>query len=290
MRGIILAGGTGQRLRPLTTGVNKHLLPVHDKPMIFYPLSTLISMGVRDVLLVTDPTYREGFERLIGDGKHLGISVQYAVQDSPSGVAGALMAARGFVEADLTTLVLGDNVFHGIGMKDLLSAGFEESKATIFSRSVPNGSSYGVVYTDRTGKPTRLVEKPKPPGPAEAVPGLYVYPSDVLDLVETLSPSARGELEISDLNQLYLNVSRLALRRLHKNVQWFDAGTLADLTAASRFVRELQEDTHCLVGSPEISAWCRGFIDDADLQKLADWHGSSSYGHFLSHALKAGWT
>lgn len=286
MRGIILAGGTGSRLHPLTTVVNKHLLPVHDKPLIFYPLSTMLAMDVREVLLITDPAYLASFRRLLGDGDDLGISLQYATQDEPRGIAHALSLADGFVGEGHTALVLGDNIFHGNDLDAVLSASYEPDKATIFSRRVDDGSPYGVVRTDDTGTPTRLVEKPTSTAAADAVPGLYVYPPDVLDLVSTLEVSDRGELEISDLNQRYLESSRLCLRRLPDDMAWFDAGTVENLSAASQYVRDRQRLTQQLVGSPEVTSWRRGFIDDCKLQSIIEVHAPTEYGRLLMGAME----
>lgn len=269
----------------MTTVVNKHLLPVYDKPMIFYPLSTLIAMGIREILLVTDPRHAESFRLLLGDGSQFGIQIQYSTQDRPLGIAQGLSLAAGFIDEGLTALILGDNIFCGERNLPTISETHNSAVATIFSNEVDDGSSYGVVRTNALGAPTHLVEKPDAGGPAEAVAGLYVYPPDVLERAGSLHLSPRGEYEITDLNQQYLEESRLVLRRLPNDIVWFDAGTIESLSEASTYVQNQQDSSRALVGSPELAAWHRGFVDDGELQSLVENHGMTKYGRLLDLAL-----
>lgn len=263
MKGIILAGGSGSRLWPLTTAVSKQLLPVYDKPMIYYPLSTLISAGIRDVLVITTPHDADQFQRLLGDGSQFGISISYAVQEIPNGLAQAFVIGEDFIGDDSVALILGDNLFYGIP-----DAAFPRATAAtidgagVFAYRVSDPSAYGVVEFDEDGWAVSLEEKPVKPKSSYAVPGLYFYGNDVVEMANGLELSARGEYEITDLNQIYLRQDRLQVEVLPRGVAWLDTGTFDDLLSAGEFVRTVEHRQGLKVGSPEEAARQRGFLTD----------------------------
>ncbi|MFC6152881.1 glucose-1-phosphate thymidylyltransferase RfbA [Nocardioides yefusunii] len=281
MRGIILAGGTGSRLHPITLGVSKQLVPVYDKPMIYYPLSTLMLAGVRDILVITTPQDAEAFERLLGDGSRYGITLTYAVQPSPDGLAQAFTIGAEHIGDDSVALVLGDNIFHGAGLGTQLQRFSDLDGAAVFGYAVSDPRAYGVVEFDADGKALSLEEKPDVPKSRYAVPGLYFYGNDVVKYAAELEPSARGELEITDLNRRYLEEGRLQVEVLPRGTAWLDTGTFDSLNDASNFVRTIEGRQGYKIGAPEEVAWRMGFIDDAELAALAAPLRKSGYGEYL---------
>lgn len=271
MRGIVLAGGRGTRLHPATRSVSKQLLPVYNKPMIYYPLSVLMTAGIREILVITTPEDRSCYERLLGDGARWGIRVTYVVQDAPRGLADAFRVGRGFVDGDRVALVLGDNILHGSGLAATLRrvATFAGG-ALIFAHFVDDPSRHGVVEFDASGRPLALVEKPLAPRSRWAVPGLYFYDEKVCELAAELSPSPRGEYEITDLNRVYLARGELHVERLTRGTAWIDAGTHESLLQASNYVQAVEHWQNLLIGSPEESAFVAGFIDARQLAALSD--------------------
>ncbi|MDN4162487.1 glucose-1-phosphate thymidylyltransferase RfbA [Nocardioides abyssi] len=281
MRGIILAGGTGSRLHPVTRAVSKQLMPIYDKPMICYPLSTLMLAGIRDVLVITTPHEQEQFVRLLGDGSSLGISITYAAQPSPDGLAQAFLIGADFVAGDTVALVLGDNIFYGSGLGTHLRRFGDIDGAAVFGYQVSDPTAYGVVEFDETGRAISLEEKPERPRSRYAVPGLYFYGDDVLDHARELRPSARGELEITDLNRRYLDQGRLQVEVLPRGSAWLDTGTFDALNDASNYVRAIQDRQGTKIGAPEEVAWRMGFIDDDRLRQLGEGLRKSGYGDYL---------
>jgi len=280
-KGIILAGGAGTRLHPLTRVVSKQLLPVYDKPMIFYPLSTLMLAGIREVLIISTPQDLPNFERLLGDGSSLGMKFSYKVQEVPNGLAQAFVLGAEFLGDDDACLVLGDNIFYGADLPRLLKSASERKEPTVFGYRVSDPERYGVVAFDETGKASSLEEKPAKPKSNYAVVGLYFYPNDVVKKAAVLKPSARGEYEITDLNREYLEEGRLAVETMGRGFAWLDTGTHQSLADATNFVRALIERQGLQISCIEEIAWSRGWIDDARLKALAASYGKSSYGEYL---------
>ncbi|MDX6233390.1 MAG: glucose-phosphate thymidylyltransferase [Nocardioidaceae bacterium] len=281
MRGIILAGGTGSRLHPVTRAVSKQLLPVYDKPMVYYPLSTLILAGVTDVLVITTPHDAAQFEHLLGDGSQFGISITYAVQPSPDGLAQAFVIGKDHIGSEPAALVLGDNIFYGAGLGTQLAKFTDIDGAVIFGYRVADPSASGVVEFDEYGVAVSLEEKPVVPKSHFAVPGLYFYGNDVVELARDLQPSARGELEITDLNRLYLEAGRLRVEVLERGVAWLDTGTFDSLGEAGEFIRTVQKRQGLSIGCPEEAAWRKGLLSDDGLRLQAEAYAKSGYGDYL---------
>ena len=285
MRGIILAGGTGSRLHPITLAVSKQLVPVYDKPMIYYPLSTLMLAGIREVLVITTPHEQDAFQRLLGDGSAYGVRISYAVQPAPEGLAQAFLIGEEHIADERVALVLGDNIFYGPGFGNQLRRFADVDGAAIFGYRVADPSAYGVVTFDESGRATSLEEKPERPRSRYAVPGLYFYDSDVVQHARTLAPSARGELEITDLNRIYLEAGRLHVEVMPRGTAWLDTGTVQSLVAAGAFVQAIEERQGLKIGCPEEVAWRMGFLDDDELLARADAFPASGYGDYLRRLL-----
>jgi glucose-1-phosphate thymidylyltransferase len=287
LKGIILAGGTGSRLHPLTRAVSKQLVPVYSKPMVYYPLSTLMLSGIRHILVITTPHEQDGFKRLLGDGSELGLSIDYEVQPAPGGLAQAFVIGRAFVGADRVALALGDNIFYGAGISELLrNAAARASGATVFAYQVRDPERYGVVEFDGDGRAVRLEEKPKKPKSAYAVTGLYFYDNDVVNIAACLKPSARGELEITDVNRTYLERGRLNVEKLPRGVAWLDTGTHESLLQASNYIQAIEERQGLMVACLEEIAYRMNYIGRADVARLARAMESSAYGQYLLRVLE----
>jgi len=285
VKGIILAGGSGTRLWPITKGISKQLMPIYDKPMIYYPLSTLMMADIREVLVITTPEYNEQFRALLGDGSALGMTIEYAVQPSPDGLAQAFIIGEEFIGDDSVALVLGDNIFHGAGLGSSLRGNADLSGGLIFAYHVSNPQAYGVVEFDDEFRAVSIEEKPARPKSNFAVPGLYFYDNDVIEIAKTIEPSARGELEISTVNDRYLRAGRLQVQLLDRGTAWLDTGTFESMMQAAEYVRVIEDRQGFKIGCIEEIAWRAGWIDDAQLEALAGPLHKSGYGDYLSNLL-----
>lgn len=282
MKGIILAGGSGTRLYPLTKAVSKQLMPVFDKPMVYYPLTVLMLAGIRDILVITTPHEQDGFIRLLGNGSQFGLSIHYAVQPKPEGIAQAFLIGRDFIGSDRVALVLGDNIFYGHGLPAYLKeAASSETGAQVFGYQVRDPQRYGVVTFDDQGHATSLEEKPPDPKSRYAVTGLYFYDNQVVDMATQLKPSARGELEITDINRLYLEQGMLRVRIFGRGIAWLDTGTHESLLQAAHFIQVLQERQGLMVSCPEEIAFKMGYIQAPDVRRMAQEMTGNSYGQYL---------
>jgi glucose-1-phosphate thymidylyltransferase len=288
-RGIVLAGGAGTRLYPATIGVCKQLLPVYDKPMIYYPLTTLMLAGIRDVLVISTPQDTPRFEHILSDGNQWGMSIQYAVQPKPEGIAQAFIIGERFVRNEPSTLILGDNLFFGSGFTGLLQEANQRAQgATVFAYRVSTPEAFGVVSFDSKGRPASIEEKPARPKSNYAVAGLYFYDADVVEIVKSLQPSARGELEITDVSNRYLEHGRLNVQRMARGTAWLDTGTHDSLLEAAHFIQTLEKTQGLKVGCPEEVAWRLGWIDSATLERLAGPLTKGGYGRYLLGLLEQG--
>mgnify|MGYP006273480901 CR=1 FL=1 len=281
MKGIVLAGGTGSRLWPITWGVSKQLIPVYDKPLIHYPISTLMLAGIREILVITTPHDQDSFKRLLGDGKKYGVTFSFAAQESPDGLAQAFIIGEKFVGDDSCALVLGDNIFHGDGLGTQLQALKNVDGAHIFAYKVSDPDRYGVVEFNEAGKVLSIEEKPKSPRSSFAVPGLYFYDNSVIGIAKTIKPSARGELEITAVNQKYLELGKLHTTVLERGTAWLDTGTFESLNSASAFIRIIEERQGLKISCLEEVAWRNGWITDSDLAQRADEYKSSPFADYL---------
>ncbi|KQO11135.1 glucose-1-phosphate thymidylyltransferase [Agreia sp. Leaf244] len=287
MRGIILAGGSGTRLWPITKGISKQLMPIYDKPMIYYPLSTLMMAGINEILIITTPEYNEQFKSLLGDGSELGIRLEYAVQPSPDGLAQAFIIGEEFIGDESVALVLGDNIFHGTGLGSSLRNNTSFDGALIFAYHVANPRAYGVVEFDDANVAVSIEEKPVEPKSNYAVPGLYFYDNSVVEIAKTIEPSARGELEISTVNERYLKQGNLRVQVLDRGTAWLDTGTFESMVQATEFVRVVEDRQGFKIGCIEEIAWRAGWISDEQLRTLAAPLVKSGYGTYLNTLLDA---
>ena len=287
MRGIILAGGSGTRLWPITKGISKQLMPIYDKPMVYYPLSTLMMAGINEILIITTPEYNDQFRALFGDGSQLGITIEYAVQPSPDGLAQAFIIGEEFIGDESVALVLGDNIFHGTGLGSSLRQHNDIDGALIFAYQVSDPTAYGVVEFDENFTALSIEEKPVKPKSKYAVPGLYFYDNSVVEIAKTIEPSARGELEISTVNERYLQSGKLQVQVLDRGTAWLDTGTFESMMQASEYVRVIEDRQGFKVGCVEEIAWRAGWIDDSRLGELAAPLVKSGYGSYLQGLLES---
>ena len=288
MKGIVLAGGSGTRLNPITLGTSKQLVPVYDKPMIYYPLSTLMLAGIQDILVITTPHDSPAFHRLLGDGRQLGVNISYTVQEVPNGLAQAFVLGSEHIGGDSAALVLGDNIFYGPGMGTRLRRHVDPDGGAVFAYHVANPQEYGVVEFDENFKALSIEEKPSHPKSNYAVPGLYFYDNDVVQIARDLEPSARGEYEITDVNRAYLEAGKLAVEVLPRGTAWLDTGTFDSLADATAFVRTVEARQGMKIGAPEEVAWRMGFIDDEGLRERAEPLVKSGYGQYLLDLIDCG--
>lgn len=286
MRGIILAGGSGSRLYPITKGISKQIIPIYDKPMIYYPLSTLMMAGIRDILIITTPEDQQQFQRLLGDGSQLGINLTYKIQPAPEGLAQAFILGEEFIGNDKVALVLGDNIFHGHSFGSSLKSSTDPDGGTVFAYRVSDPGRYGVVEFDENQKAVSIEEKPEHPKSNHAVVGLYFYDNDVVDIAKNVTPSHRGELEITSVNEEYLNRGKLKVRIMDRGSAWLDTGTFESMNAASEYIRVMEQRTGLKVGSPEEVAWREGYISDEELKEIAEPLQKSGYGQYLMSLLQ----
>lgn len=281
MKGIILAGGSGTRLYPITMGISKQLMPIYDKPMIYYPLSTLMLAGIKDILIITTPEDQQQFQKLLSDGSQWGCNIQYAVQETPNGLAQAFVIGSEFIAEDSVALVLGDNIFYGSGLTSLLKNSVDPEGAVIFAYQVSDPERYGVVAFDAEFKAHSIEEKPVNPKSNYAVPGLYFYNNEVVKIAKEIKPSIRGEYEITDVNRIYLEAGKLNVAVLNRGIAWLDTGTFDSLHDASEYVRVIEKRQGFKIGCPEELAFRQGFITRAELLSLADKFSKSGYGEYL---------
>ena len=286
MKGIILAGGLGTRLYPLTMAVSKQLMPVYDKPMIYYPLSTLLSAGIREVLIISTPQDLPNFEKLLGDGSEIGCQFEYRAQEVPNGLAQAFVIGESFIGEDSVALVLGDNIFYGSGLRQTMQASVDPDGGVVFAYRVADPERYGVVEFDENFKALSIEEKPTKPKSDYAVPGLYFYDNSVIDIAKNLKPSHRGEYEITDVNKVYLEMGKLKVGVMERGVAWLDTGTHQSLMQAGQFIQVIEERQGLKIGCIEEIAWEMGFIDDEQLSFLGEKYIKSGYGQYLLNLLK----
>lgn len=287
MKGIILAGGSGTRLYPITIGISKQLMPIHDKPMVYYPLTTLLQAGIREILIITNPEYVENFRRLLGDGSQLGCRFEYKAQEKPRGIAEAFIIGEDFIEQDKVALILGDNIYYGSSMPQVLKSSLDPNGGIIFGYHVADPQRYGVVEFDEEFNVISIDEKPDNPKSNYVVPGLYFYDNDVIEIAKNLEPSARGELEITTgVSAEYLRRGKLKVALLDKGTAWLDTGTIESMAQAAEFVRVIEARQGLKIGCIEEEAYRQGFIDEKQLQKLAEPLMKSGYGQYLQNLLK----
>ena len=286
-KGIVLAGGSGSRLYPLTRSVSKQLLPVYDKPMVYYPIATLMLAGIREILLICMGNQLELFKNLLGDGSNWGIEIAYAVQDEPNGIAEAFIIGADFIGDSAVALNLGDNIFYGHGLEQDLQSAASNTDATVFTYHVRDPERYGVVGFDDKGDPSSITEKPKNPESNYAVTGLYMYSNDVVDMAKAIKPSARGELEITDINQQYLEQGRLSVVKLGRGSAWLDTGTLESLNQAANFIQTVEQRQGLKICCPEEIAWRMNFITDEKMLSLSNSMGKADYGQYLKEILES---